>query len=289
MTAHTRGFLLTLFGVLVLTPDTLLVRLVDTDPWTMTAWRGLLTGSAILAGFIALRRREAFREVRALGSAGLAVSLLYGLNATTFVVALHYTSVANVLVILATTPLIAAVLSFAALRERVVPATWAAIAGGMVGVCVVFWDGLGRGTLLGDFWALITATSLAASFVIIRRRRDLNMVPAAGLGNLLSALAVLPAAQMLSLTAAQTGFALIMGLAVLPVAFALLTLGPRTVPAPEVALLLLLETVLGPVWVWLGVGERPGDAAFLGGGIVVVTLLVHSLWRLHRPRETRPA
>ena len=289
MPPHDRGFLLTLSGVVLLTPDTLLVRLVDTDPWTMTAWRGLLAGTSILVGFIIFRGRNAFAEMRALGAAGLAVSVLYAVNATTFVVALHFTSVATTLVILATTPLIAAALSFTVLGERVAGPTWAAIGAGMAGIGVVVWDGLGRGTAFGDFCALITATTLAATFVVIRRRRDLNMVPAAGLGNLLSALAVLPAAQMLSLAAPQIGFALLMGVAVLPVAFALLTLGPRTVAAPEVALLLLLETVLGPLWVWLGVGERPGNAALLGGAIVVATLVVHSLWRLRRQRPAHPA
>ena len=288
MTPHSRGFVLTLFGVLVLTPDTLLVRLVDTDPWTMTGWRGLLTGGSILAGFVILRGRGAFAEMRALGAVGLAVSVLYAVNATTFVVALHYTSVANTLVILATTPLIAALLSFTVLGERATAATMAAIGAGMAGIAVVVWDGLGRGTAWGDLCALVTATTLAATFVIIRKRRDLNMVPAAGLGNLLSALAVLPAAQMLSLEAAQIAFVVIMGVAVLPIAFALLTLGPRSVPAPEVALLLLLETVLGPLWVWLGVGEQPTNAALAGGAIVVATLVVHSLWRLRRQHPTPP-
>jgi len=285
VTPHTRGFLLTLFGVLVLTPDSLLVRLVGSDPWTVTAWRGVLSGSVILLGFLAVHRRAAAYELGRLGASGLAVSALQGANAVFFVLALHHTAVANTLIILATTPLIAALLSFAVLRERVSLATWLAIAAGLGGVGVVVHDGLGRGTLAGDAFALLTAASLAAAFVIIRRRRDLNLVPAAGLGALLSGLVVLPLAAPLSLAGVQIAYALAMSVLVLPVAFALLTLGPRTLPAPEVALLLLLETVLGPMWVWLGVGERPSEAAFLGGGIVIGTLVAHSAWRLGRRAE----
>ncbi|MCP5156609.1 MAG: DMT family transporter [Ectothiorhodospiraceae bacterium] len=282
---HTRGFLLTLAGVLVLTPDTLLVRLLDGDPFTVTTCRGLLSGITILLGFAWARGPRAIDETRALGVSGVAVGVLYAINAVFFVLALHHTSVANTLVILATTPLIAASMSFFVLRERASPATWAAIVAALVGITVVVWDGLGRGTARGDAYALVTAASLAASLVVIRRRRDLNMVPATGLGALLSGLVMLPMSGIGALSLEQVGYALAMGVVVLPVAFAALTLGPRTVPAPEVALLLLLETVLGPLWVWLGVGERPGTAALVGGAIVVGTLVVHSAWRL-RPGAT---
>ena len=205
---------------------------------------------------------------------------LNALNAIAFVVALHHTSVANTLIILATTPLIAALMSFAFLGERVAGPTWAAIAAGLAGIAIVAGDGIGRGTAAGDATALLTAAALAGSFVIVRARRDMNMVPAAGCGALLSGVLVLPAADLLSLSGTQIPFTLIMSLGVLPIAFAVLTLGPRTVPAPEVALLLLLETVLGPLWVWLGVGERPSQAAFVGGATVLATLMAHSAWRL---------
>lgn len=288
LTAHQKGFLLTLFGVLALTPDTLLVRLIDSDPWTVTFTRGLLSGGTILTVFFLVRRREALREIRALGRSGLAIAGLYTVNSIAFVLAVHNTSVANVLVIIAASPLIAALMSYAILKERIAKATWVAILSGLAGVVIVVQDGLGRGTLAGDFSALVVAFSLAGSFVMIRRKKDLNMVPATGCGALLSALIVLPLASPLALGGMQIPYTLIMGLAVLPVAFGLITLGPRTVPAPEVALLMLLETVLGPLWVWMGVGEEPTEAAFVGGGVVIATLMLHSLWRLRR-RQRAPA
>lgn len=117
MTPHARGFLLTLFGVLVLTPDTLLIRLIASDPWTVAACRGALSGSTILLAFIVLRRGAAFGEIRRLGAVGLLVCALNAVNAVAFVVALHHTSVANTLIIMATAPLMAALMSFAVLRE----------------------------------------------------------------------------------------------------------------------------------------------------------------------------
>jgi len=283
MSAYGRGFLVTLLGVLVLTPDTLLVRLAGSDPWTVTAARGLLSGAALLAVHVVLRRRRALAEFRALGASGALVALLNAISAVAFVVSLHHTSVANTLIIVATAPLIAALLSVVVLGERIATATWVAIVAGLAGVGVVVHDGLGRGTVFGDLCALAVALSLAAIFVLVRRRRDLNLVPAAGAGALLSGLVAAPFAHPLSLAPEQIAWLLAMGLVVLPVALAAITLGPRTVPAPEVALLMLLETVLGPLWVWLGVGEAPSRAALLGGLIVIGTLAAHAAWRLRYP------
>ena len=282
MSAHGKGFALTLMGVLVLTPDTLLVRLADSDPWTVAAARGLLSGAVLLGVHLVAHRRRWLAELRALGATGGAVALLHAVNAIAFVVALHHTGVANTLVVMATAPLIAALLSLAVLRERIAGATWAAIAAGLAGVAIVVHDGLGRGNLPGDLSALAVALSLAAIFVLVRRRHDLNLVPATGAGALLSGLAAAPLAAPLALAPGQVASLAAMGLLVLPLAFALLTHGARSLPAAEVTLLLLLETVLGPLWVWLGVGEVPTRAALIGGAIVVGALAAHAAWRLRR-------
>ena len=283
-TEYRRGFALTLFGVLVLTPDTLMIRLIDIDPWTMNFWRGALMSFSLLAVCTVMRGRALIGDIRGLGFAGLSVAVIYALNAISFVSAIEYTRVANVLIILAATPLIAALLSVVVLRERVSAATWAAIAAGITGVVIVVGDGLRTGTSLGDLFALATATALAVTFIIIRRNRHVNMVPAAALGALLSAVMVTPLAEPMSVPSDSWGLLLLLGLVVMPVAFGLITLGPKTLPAPEVALLMLLETVLGPVWVWLVIGEAPSELALLGGTIVIAAVVLQSAWRLRRRR-----
>jgi drug/metabolite transporter (DMT)-like permease len=281
---YRRGFALTLFGVLVLTPDTLMIRLIDIDPWTMNFWRGALMSFSLLAVCTVMRGRALIGDIRGLGFAGLSVAVIYALNAISFVSAIEHTRVANVLIILAATPLIAALLSVVVLRERVSAATWAAIAAGITGVVIVVGDGLRAGTSLGDIFALATATALAVTFIIIRRNRHVNMVPAAALGALLSAVLVAPLADPMSVPSDSWGLLLLLGLVVMPVAFGLITLGPKTLPAPEVALLMLLETVLGPVWVWLVIGEAPSELALLGGTIVIAAVVLQSAWRLRRRR-----
>lgn len=287
--AHARGFALTFLGVLVLTPDTLLMRLIDTDPWTLTFWRGVLMPSALMVAFFIARRGRAWGEIRALGLAGLAVALIYGINAISFVLAVEHTKVANVLVILAAAPLFAGLMSVIFLRERVPLATWLAIGAGIAGVAAVVGGGLGTGTSLGDLFALVTAVSLAGTFTVLRHSKARNMVPATALGGLLTAIAMIPLADPGSLEGAQLGMMLLLGLVILPIAFGLITLGPRTVPAPEVALLMLLETVLGPFWVWLVIDEVPPFATIIGGAIVLGAVALHALWRLtRRPRRVRP-
>ena len=183
-----------------------------------------------------------------------------------------------------TSGLIAALLSVIVLRERVAGATWAAIAMGMAGVVIVVGDGLRAGTSLGDVFALVTACALAVTFIIIRRNRHVNMVPAAALGALLSAIIVAPLADPMAVPSGNWGLLLLLGFVVMPVSFGLITLGPRTLPAPEVALLMLLETVLGPLWVWLVIGEAPSDTTFIGGVIVISAVVLQSAWRLRRRR-----
>lgn len=280
--AHRRGFILTLIGVLVLTPDTLLIRLIDTDPWTMNLLRGGMMAISLMIAYAIAKRGETLADLRKLGWAGLAVAVIYGLNAVSFVFAIEHSRVANVLIILAAIPLIAALLSVIFLKERVAAPTWAAIAAGLFGVAIVVGDGLRTGTSLGDFFAFVTAVSLAVTFIIIRRYKHVNMVPAAALGAFLAALAVAPMANPVSILDGRWGLMLLLGFVIIPISFGLITLGPRTVPAPEVALLMLLETVLGPLWVWLVVDEVPSTAAFMGGTIVVAAVTLQSAWRLRK-------
>ena len=277
---HTRGFALTLIGVLVLTPDTLLIRLIDIDPWTMNLWRGLLMSFSLTVSYLLVARGQAWAGIKALGLAGIAVAVIYSINAITFVLAIDHTRVANVLIIIASTPLIAALLSIIFLKERVALPTWLAIAGAMAGVSIVVGDGVRTGTSLGDLLALVTSIALAVALIIIRHNKHVNMIPATAVGALISAMIAMPVAEPLQLEGARLGLMLLLGLVIMPLSFGLITLGPRTIPAPEVALLLLLETVLGPIWVWLVIDEKPSEMTLVGGCVVISAVMLQSIWRL---------
>ena len=286
---HAKGYLITLAGVAIITPDTLLIRLAAVDPFTLAAMRGVMGGLMVLALSALWYRRGFAAQLRGLGFWALVVVLLQGVGMILFVSALEYTSAANVLIFFATMPLIAAVMSWVFLGERVRPVTWAAILVSLAGLVVVASGSLGTGHLFGDFLALLDATLLATFYVVVRRHREVNMVPAMGLGLLTAAVLALPLAAFPAMAPLQWLWIALGGLVVVPFGLMLLTLGPRYLAAPEVAMLMLLETVVGPFWVWLVLAEEPGIRSLIGGGIIVTALFLHAMVRLRMNATARRA
>ncbi len=286
MNTHLKGLLLTISGVLIVSPDTLLIRLIAMDVFSTAAWRGLLQAvglALVLVAFYRSRTREAFL---AIGWVGVMLAVVFSLTSFAFITAVKYTSVANVLVILASTPFHAAILSRIFLGENVALHTWIAILIGLLGIAIIVSDGIRSGSMFGDLMALVSALMLAAKLTIVRSRRHINMIPAMVISGLMfSAIAVAIGGPPTVPDQTQLIWVLLMGFAVITPATALLTLGPRYLPAPEVGLIVLLETVLGPLWVWLVIGETPTKWALVGGAIVVATLVTHALVSMHAYRR----
>jgi drug/metabolite transporter (DMT)-like permease len=259
------------------------------DVWTVVFWRSGFA-AAFLLGFMLLRDGGAttMARFRAMGIPGLAVALAFASASTAFVLALGHTTVANILLVQAGVPLIAALIAWAAFGERVPRATWAAIALVFLGVAVMVSGSFtGAGSALGDALAVWIALAFATATVITRRYAQVRMTPAVCLGTLLAAafaasraesLAVSPGA--LGLLGGFGGFSLGLGLA-------LFVTGARLVPAAVAALLGLAEPLLGPLWVWLLMGETPGARTLLGGGLVLAALAGHLAWQLSPTRGRR--
>lgn len=289
---HSKGLTIAVAGALVMSPDSLLIRLVEVDQWSLLFWRGLLTGLALLAGLALLHRGRLAAHFRAIGFSGLLTAALLSLSALLFITAITRTSVANTLFILSTAPLFAAVTAWILLGEAPARHTWLAIFFALTGIGLIVFGSTGVGHWTGDLAALATAVAMAASFVLIRRSRARSMVPAMAVSGFLTALAVLPfGANPLAAASTDLLYLALMGLIVLPVSFGLVMLAPRYLPAPEVSLVLLLEAVIGPFWVWLALGEEPGGHAIAGGAMVILTLALHALWtlrRISRPRAPHP-
>ena len=299
LSTHAKGIVITAAGVLVITPDTLLIRLIATDPWTLLACRSLLMGLAMTAGLALYYRSGTLACFRSIGGRGVLLSLLFAVAGILFVLALAYTSVANTLIIMSSAPLFAAFMSWLFLKEPVPPRTWLAVIATMGGVAIVVGGSVGGGNvgggnvgggnvgggqLLGDLLAIAATAALAGCFTMIRSSREIDMIPAAALSGLIAGLAALPLASPFSLGTSDLGYLLLMGLLILPISFALTTIGPRYLPAPEVSLLMLLETFFGPLWVWLALREQPSAQALIGGAVIVTVLVVHSAVALRRTR-----
>jgi len=240
---------------------------------------GLLAASVILARSTAV--------IGAVGKAGMLVAVLFGIQTVLFIVSITNTEVANTLVAVSAAPLFAAIYQRVFFGQPIGSRLLAVIAVAMLGIGIMVSGSLSRGNVWGDLAGLGAAAGLGASFVVIRRYRDRTMVPAMGLGGLVAALLALPLASPLAATASDFRYLAISGLVVLPLGFGLLAVAPRYIPGAEVALITLLEVVLGPLWVWLVLGEVPAPAAVLGGSIVIGALAFNSaaLMRASRLQE----
>ena len=278
---YARGLALTFAGVLAVTPDTLLVRLVDADPWTLVLWRGLgiAAGLAVIIG--AVEGRAGLRNIFRFGPRRLLGAALMVVVSHCFIWALALTTAANVLVVLAGSPLAAAVIGRIFLGEPVPARTWVAAVAVAGGVAVIFADDLESGRIAGNLCAAGATVGLAAYFVLLRSIRAASTLPVPIWGNLAAALAALPFASPLAVSGTGVLWLALMACLLLPVGIGLISTGPRYIPAAEVGLLLLLETLLGPLWVWLGTGEAPTAAVLAAGAVIVAALAMNSALGLH--------
>ena len=223
-----------------------------------------------------LNREDWLKPWRSFGRFGALACFLMTISNIAFVGAIANTTVANVLVILAAMPLFSALLGWVLIREQVQKRTVFAILVAFSGVVVIFVGSLQGGGWLGNGLALFTALIQGVTLVVLRRAETDIMLPALCASGLCSAVICLFFASPQNVTQDDLAILSLMGLLVVPIALALFLSGTRYIPAAEVALFALLETVLGPIWVWLGVGEVPAMATWVGGGIVIIAIVVNS-------------
>jgi drug/metabolite transporter (DMT)-like permease len=283
---HVRGLLLCAAGVIVISPDALIVRSVDLAAWTTVCWRGLFTaiGTVVLLA-LARGRPRAPRPVGALAAAGA----LFAAASAAFVTALDRTDAASVLVIIAAGPLIASALGRIFVREPVPMRTWIAGAAVVGGLALIVGGSLGRGEVDGHLLALAGAACFAGYLTVARAARPADMTPAIAIGGAGAAIASGLAGADLSITTRDLLFLLLLGGLILPISLTLITRATKHLPAPEVNLVALLETVLGPLWVWVMLGEAPTVEVVLGGAIVLTAIAIHSALALRRSASALPS
>ncbi len=285
-----QGLLLVALAAVLWSTGGLIVRsLESTDVWTTVLWRSVFAAGFLIV-FIAVRDRgRTIQMFRTMGSPGLIVAACFATASISFVVALHLTSVANTLIILSTSPLLAALLGRVILGERVRGRSWLAMAAAVIGVAIMVSDSFGQGALIGDMVAFVIAVCLAVATVTIRRHRHVRMTPATCLGAVLAAMIAAPWAQPLAVTGGDFGLLVVFGAFQFGAGLALFSTGARLAPAAEVALISVLEPILGPIWVWVFLDDHPGTAALIGGSIVLVALAAHTLLDKRKARAIPPA
>ena len=285
-TSHkTKGVLLCLCGIILLSPDSLFLRLIGADLWTLAFWRGGLSAVGLAVAVLLMEGRQPGRQqLLRLTRQGVVVAVSFAIANLAFIFSIQNTAVANTLVIMSLSPLFAALLSYFLFREPISTGTWLAAVAIFLGLTMVFYGSLATGGVVGDLAALVTSLCVAISLVLMREHRDISMVPALAWSSGLACLAALPFASPASLSGTALILMLVLGLIVLPASLTMIGLAPRYLPAPEVSLILRLEALLAPLWVWLVLGEVPSPQTLIGGGIILATLICLSLYTIRMQR-----
>jgi drug/metabolite transporter (DMT)-like permease len=280
---HHRGLVLVGIAAVIWSTGGLIVRSLDTDQaWTTIFYRSLFA-SVFLVGFVVVRDRgRAVRSFTSMGAAGLLVGACFAMSSIALVVALGLTSVANTLVVVSTAPLLAAVLGRVVLGEPVNGRTWATAGVTVVGVVIMVSGSSAEGSLGGDAVAMLIPIGLAVATVTIRRHHEVLMVPAMAVGTVMAMLVAVPFVSVWTVTGHDLGLLAMFGSVQLGLGLALYAVGARMAPPADVALVSLLEPVLGPLWVWAVLSEDPGVAALIGGTLVIAAVAIHTAFDLRR-------
>jgi drug/metabolite transporter (DMT)-like permease len=250
-------------------------RQLSLDVWTQLAGRALFAALALLL-FVAIAERGRVADAwRSIGIAGVGLALCLAVASGAFIAALNHTTVARVLFIQAISPVLAAVLARVLLGEPIARRSVLAMVVALGGVALML-GAPGGGDLAGDGLALVMALAFALALVITRHRRDVSMAPATCLSQLFLLVAFAPFASPGEIGAADVAWLALLGGGQIGLGLALLTIGARLIPAAQVALITLLEVVLGPLWVWLALSERPGTGTLAGGAVVIAAILIQT-------------
>jgi drug/metabolite transporter (DMT)-like permease len=272
-----RGILLVAGAAAAWSIAGVITRLTATDAWTTLFWRSVFA-TLFLIGYILLRRSGDWRGVPGrLGWPGVAIAVSFAGSMICFILALGETTVANVLFIQATAPFFAAAGAWLLMRERIAWRTAAAMGLALAGVGIMVSDASAYGRIGGDLLSVLLAVGLAASIVLGRRHRDVDMTIATCLACAIVAVVAAPLASPLEVSRHDLVLLIIFGIGQMGLALIMFSAGVQLIPAAEAGLVSVLETVLAPIWVWLVVGEVPGLMALVGGAVVMAAVLGHAL------------
>ena len=278
MEERQRALLLTSLGVVLLSPDALVLRWISADPMHVLVWRGLLMALGMFALLATRYRRRLPKAIYRCGWTGVGCALCFCFSTLCFLHAMQLAGAASTLLVYSIAPLVAGVLAWVFLGERLRWYSVSAIVVSMIGIAVIVTDDAPSAHLGGNLFALAGATLLATNFTLARSIPLIDTSPALMVGALFSAgLAWVLGGPPQLQDAHLAGLALL-SVIILPLAFTLIQLGPRAIGAAEVGLLMLLEVVLGPLWVWLFLDEAPSVTVMLGGSIVLFALIAHGVF-----------
>ncbi|MDC0445884.1 DMT family transporter [Candidatus Pelagibacter sp.] len=275
-----KGSLLAFIAVMLITPDSIFIRLSNIETWGMLFYRGAIPFVVVLIGLIFFYKNNLFKALINIGYPGIFYIISFSICNITFIISIQNTNVANTLVMIAMAPMLSAILGSIFLKEIPDNKTWIAIIITLIAVSYIFHDSIELGNFYGDLFGLITAFGLACNAVIARFAKNRDLVPSAVIGKLCVAIFAFFFVDTFSLEGTDLIFIPLMCVMCVAIPFVLVTIAPRFIPAEEVNLFFLLETIIGPFWVWMIINEQPSIETIQGGVVIILTIAIHSFLKL---------
>ena len=276
LTDQQKGSLLAFTAVMFITPDSLFIRLSNIETWGLLFYRGAIPFITVFIALLMVYKANFFKLFFSMGRPGIVYAVTFSITNITFLISIQNTNVANTLIMIAMAPMLSAVLGAIFLKENPDKKTWIAILITFLAAIYIFYDSIQLGNILGDIFGFVTALGLAIGAVIIRSAKEKNLVPAAMMGKLLVAVFALFFVKDFELIHTDIFIVPLMCILCVAIPFVLVTIAPRFITAAEVNLFFLLETIFGPIWVWLVIKEQPSLETIIGGIIIILTLAIHS-------------
>ena len=271
-----KGSLLAFMGVLFITPDSLLIRLSEIETWGLLFYRGFIPFIAVLLGLILFYRSNFLKALLNIGYSGIFYAVSFSVCNVTFIISIQNTNVANTLIMVAMAPMLSAFLGAFFLKEIPDKKTWFAIIITFLSVTYIFYDSVKLGNIIGDIFGFITALGLAINANLARYAKDRDLVPAAVIGKLGTAAFAFIFVKNFSLINTDIIIVPLMCIMCVAIPFVLVTIAPRFITAAEVNLFFLIEVIVGPIWVWMVISEKPSLETILGGTVIIITIGLHS-------------
>ena len=282
LSSQHKGSLLAFIAVMLITPDSILIRLSNIETWGMLFYRGAIPFVVVLVGLIFFYKNNLFKALINIGYPGIFYVISFSICNITFIISIQNTNVANTLVMIAMAPMLSAILGSIFLKEVPDRKTWVAIIITLIAVTYIFHDSIEMGNFYGDLFGIITAFGLACNAVIARYAKNRDLVPSAVIGKLCVAVFAFFFVDTFALVDTDLIFVPLMCVMCVAIPFVLVTIAPRFIPAEEVNLFFLLETIIGPFWVWLVINEQPSIETIQGGVVIILTIAIHSFLKLKK-------
>ena len=277
-----KGSLLAFIAVILITPDSIFIRLSNIETWGMLFYRGAIPFVVVLVGLVFFYKNNLLKALVGIGYPGIFYVISFSICNITFIISIQNTNVANTLVMIAMAPMLSAILGSIFLKEVPDHKTWIAIIITLVSVAYIFYDSIEMGNFYGDLFGLITAFGLACNAVIARYAKNRDLVPSAVIGKLCVAVFAFFFVDSFYLIGTDLIIVPLMCIMCVAIPFVLVTIAPRFIPAEEVNLFFLLETIIGPFWVWMVIKEQPSIETIQGGIVIILTIAIHSFLKLKK-------